>query len=45
MNGMDLGSIPVVDRIAMMTRGVSSGPAALMSPEQWMLWTGVLMPE
>lgn len=43
--GMDFNMLPLQDRIAQMTRGVASGTNILMSPEQWVLWTGVMLPE
>lgn len=45
MHGMELNALPVSDRVAMMVHGVGSGPAAILSPEQWVLWTGVLVPQ
>lgn len=45
MRGMNFGAIPVPDKVALILRGVSSGPTAILSPEQWVLWTGVLAPE
>lgn len=42
---MGMKAIPVPDRIALVARGLASGPTIVLSPEQWMLWGGVVAPE
>lgn len=42
MRGMNFGAIPAQDKAMMMVRGVSGGATSILSPEQWVLWTGVI---